>query len=133
MNEKHIVELTISGDTYTVSVSSETTLVQVLREELGLTGTKIGCGVGDCGACTVLLDGEPTSSCLMLALEAEGHEITTIEGISTDGKLHPLQKAFTEVGAIQCGFCTPAMVLTGKALIDKNPNPKESEIREALS
>lgn len=129
---KYFIELTVNGDKHTVPVTGTTTLVEVLREQLDLTGTKVGCGVGDCGACTVLLDGEPTNSCLLLAVEAEGREIVTIEGISGDGELHPLQRAFTEVGAIQCGFCTPAMVLTGKALIDRNPNPTEDEIREGL-
>jgi 4-hydroxybenzoyl-CoA reductase alpha subunit len=132
MTQKQFIELTINGDTHTVPVTATTTLAEVLREQLDLTGTKLGCGVGDCGACTVLLDGEPVSSCILLALEAEGREIVTIEGVSTDGELHPLQRAFAEVGAIQCGFCTPAMVLTAKALVDKKPNPSEEEIREAL-
>ncbi len=133
MNERHIIELTVNGDTHTAAVTASTRLTEVLREQLGLTGTKVGCGVGDCGACTVLLDGEPVNSCLLLALEAVGHEIVTIEGLAVDGELHPLQRAFMEEGGIQCGFCTPAMVLVAKALVDKNPNPNEAEIREALA
>lgn len=132
MNGNYFVELRVNGDRHIVPVMATTTLVDVLREQLGLTGTKVGCGVGDCGACTVLLDGEPTNACLMLALEAEGREIVTIEGISTNG-VHPLQRAFVAEGAIQCGFCTPAMVLAGKALIDRNPEPGGDEIREALA
>ncbi|MCH8012942.1 MAG: molybdopterin-dependent oxidoreductase [Candidatus Marinimicrobia bacterium] len=129
----YFVELTVNGDRHMVLVSAKTTLVEVLREQLGLTGTKLGCGVGDCGACTILLDGEPANACLLLALEAEGRDIITIEGISTNGELHPLQRAFVNEGAIQCGFCTPAMVLTGKALVNKNADPSEKEVREALA
>jgi 4-hydroxybenzoyl-CoA reductase subunit alpha len=133
MSRKYFVELTVNGDEHTVPVSAGTRLTEVLREHLGLTGTKVACGVGDCGACTVLLDGEPVNACLLLALEAEGHEITTIEGLANRGELHPLQRAFIHEGAIQCGFCSPAMVLSGKALIDRNPDPDEVEIREALA
>jgi len=132
MGKSYFVNLTVNGDSHTVSVAASTTLAEVLRDELGLTGTKIGCGVGDCGGCTVLVDDEPLNSCLLIALEAEGRNITTIEGVSKNGELHPLQKVFVQEGAIQCGFCTPAMVLTAKALIDNNPNPAEDEIREAL-
>lgn len=133
MSKNYFATLTVNGDEHTVLVTATTTLVEVLREQLSLTGTKEGCGVGDCGVCTVLMDGEPVNACLLLALEAERQQIVTIEGLSTDGELHPLQRAFIKEGAIQCGFCTPAMVLTGKALIDRNPNPTESEIREALA
>jgi 4-hydroxybenzoyl-CoA reductase subunit alpha len=133
MRESHVVELTINGDPHTVPVTATTRLTEVLRGQLGLTGTKVGCGVGDCGACTVLLDGEPANACLLLAVEADGHEIVTIEGLAPNGGLHPLQRAFVGEGAIQCGFCTPAMVLTGKGLIDKNPQPGEDDIREALA
>jgi 4-hydroxybenzoyl-CoA reductase subunit alpha len=133
MSDNYLVELIVNGDSRTVPVTARTKLTEVLREQLGLTGTKVGCGVGDCGACTVLLDGEPVNACLLLALEAEGHEITTVEGLATHGELHPLQRAFLEKGAIQCGFCTSAMVLIGKALIERNPDPDEGEIREALA
>ncbi|MEJ2720104.1 MAG: molybdopterin-dependent oxidoreductase [bacterium] len=133
MSERHIIDLTVNGDKRTVTVAPSTRLTEVLREQLGLTGTKSGCGVGDCGLCTVLLDGEPVNSCLLLALEAVGHDIVTIEGLAADGELHPLQRAFMEEGGLQCGFCTPAMVLVGKALIDRNPDPTDEEIREALA
>jgi len=133
VSENYFIELTVNGDKHTVPVTARTRLTEVLREQLGLTGTKVGCGVGDCGACTVLLDGEPVNGCLLLALEAQGKEIVTIEGLSANGNLHPLQRAFVGEGGIQCGFCTPAMVLTGKALLDKNPDPTEEEIRRALA
>lgn len=128
-----MVELTVNGDRHILLVAPAATLAQVLREDLNLTGTKIGCAVGDCGACTVLVDGEPANSCLMLAVEAENRDIVTIEGLASTGELHPLQRAFVEEGAIQCGFCTPGMVLTAKALIDRNPTPSDAEIREALA
>lgn len=133
MNASHLVELNINGDACTAMVSASTRLTEVLRDQLGLTGTKTGCGVGDCGACTVLMDGRPVNACLLLALEAQGHDIVTIEGLAQNGELHALQRAFMEEGAIQCGFCTPAMVLNGKALIDHNPNPTDEQIREALA
>ena len=109
------------------------TLQEVLREDLGLFGTKKGCDTGDCGACTVLMDGKSTLSCLLLAVEAEGKEITTIEGLAQQGELHPVQEAFIENGAIQCGFCTPGMILTAKALLDERPEPDEEEIRLGIS
>ena len=133
MNKKHVVELAVNGAKYAVLAAGSTTLLEALREQIGLTGTKLGCGAGDCGACTVLVDGQPTNSCLLLALEAEGKEIVTIEGLSQDDRLHAMQRAFVEEGAIQCGFCTPGMVLTAKALVDRNPDPSEEKIREALS
>ncbi|MCK4462518.1 MAG: 2Fe-2S iron-sulfur cluster binding domain-containing protein, partial [candidate division Zixibacteria bacterium] len=133
MSSKYLVELTINGNTYTVPVTGSTTLLEVLREQIGLTGVKLGCGAGDCGVCTVLVDNQPTNSCLVPALEMEGREIVTIEGLARGDQVHPMQRAFVEEGAIQCGFCTPAMVLTAKALVDKNPDPTEDEIREALS
>jgi 4-hydroxybenzoyl-CoA reductase subunit alpha len=133
MTKTYVVELTVNGARHRLPVAATTRLTELLRDDLGLTGTKMGCGVGDCGACTVLLDGEPVNACLVLALEAEGREIVTIEGLACAGELHPLQRAFVEEGAIQCGFCTPAMVLTGKALVDRNPNPTDEEIREALA
>ncbi len=118
----------------TVSVAPNRRLLDVLREELHLTGTKEGCGIGECGACTVLLNGRPVNSCLILAGQAQGSEITTIEGVETeDGDLHPLQEAFLEEGAVQCGFCTPGMVLSALALLRKNPGPSEDEIKEAIS
>ena len=117
-----------------VSVAPDTLLVDLLRDELGLTGTKVGCREGECGACTVLLDGVPVNSCLMPAVKAAGREITTIEGIEgEDGALDRIQQAFIDAGAIQCGFCTPAMILIAKSLLDVNPNPTEGQIREALS
>jgi len=130
---KTLLKLKVNGRIFETAVEPQRTLVEVLREELGLTGTKQGCGVGDCGTCTVLIDGEPMNSCLVLALEAEGREITTIEGLSQGQKLHPIQAAFVEKGAIQCGFCTPGMILAAKALLDRNPNPTETEVREALA
>lgn len=133
MKIPHNIELNINGDLHPVTVTGTTTLLEVLRNQLGLTGTKEGCGAGDCGTCTVLMDGEPVNSCLLLALEAAGSEISTIEGVSSAGGLSPLQRSFVVEGAIQCGYCTPAMVLTGKALLDKNPDPTEDEIRSALA
>jgi carbon-monoxide dehydrogenase small subunit len=125
----------INGQDSEIEVRPNELLVDVLRERLGLTGTKIGCEAGDCGACTVLIDGKPTLSCLTLAIECEGKEIMTIEGVgdAVKGELHPLQKAFVKHYGVQCGFCTPAMILTAKAFLDKNPNPKEEEIREAIN
>ncbi len=133
MKKHHNIELIVNGDRHAVTVTGTATLLDVLRNQLGLTGTKEGCGAGDCGTCTVLLDGEPVNSCLLLALEAAGSEITTIEGLSSAGELHPLQRSFMAEGAIQCGYCTSAMVLTGKALLDRNPDPTEDEIRGALA
>ena len=114
-------------------VEPHLTLLEVLREKLFLTGTKEGCSTGDCGACTVLLDGKPVTSCLMLAAEAEGHHVETVEGLSSDGELHPLQDAFIHENGLQCGFCTPGMLMASKALLDQNPDPGEDEIRMALA
>lgn len=130
---KKQIKTKINGKEYELLVEPRTTLAQLLRYELGLTGTKVGCDLGDCGACTVLMDGRPVNSCLVLAVRADGREITTIEGIEQDGELHPLQKAFVDAGAIQCGFCTPGMILSAKALLDKNPRLGRDQIREALS
>lgn len=127
------IELDVNHERYKVDVDPWTTLLHVLREELHLTGTKEGCGLGDCGACIVLVDGMPVNSCLMLAVDAHGHQVTTIEGIASDGKLHPLQKSFVEKGAMQCGFCTPAMILSAKALLDQNPRASDQEIKQALA
>lgn len=129
----HEIELNLNGKTYSLSVPSNRTLLQVIREDLGLTGTKEGCSEGECGVCTVLLNGVPIRSCLTLAVDVRGKEILTIEGLAKNGKLHPLQKSFIEHGAIQCGFCTPGMILSAKALLDENPSPTEEEIRIALS
>lgn len=125
--------LNVNGETHEVWAEVETTLLDVIRDHLGLTGTKKGCDEGDCGACTVLMDGAIVNSCMMLAVEAQNREIVTIEGVSEGNKLHPIQKAFVEQGAVQCGFCTPGMVLSAKALLDENNNPTEREIREAIS
>jgi carbon-monoxide dehydrogenase small subunit len=130
---KKTISLKVNDREYDLVIPVNRTLAQVLRENLKLTGTKQGCEMGDCGSCTVLLDGQPVNSCLVLAVEAEGHEILTIEGLSEEGKLHPLQRAFVEHGGIQCGFCSPGMILSAKALLDKNPSPGPGEIREALS
>jgi aerobic carbon-monoxide dehydrogenase small subunit len=130
---KKMITLTVNGRVHDLAIPVNRTLTQVLRENLKLTGTKQGCSVGDCGSCTVLLDGRPVNSCLVLAVEAEGHTIQTIEGLAEDGRLHPVQEAFVDQGGIQCGFCSPGMILTSKALLDRNPSPTEKEIREAIS
>jgi carbon-monoxide dehydrogenase small subunit len=131
--DKRAVRLRVNGEEYDVLVTPNETLDEVLREKLELTGTKVGCGEGACGTCTVLLDGKPVRSCLTLAVEVQDREIVTIEGLARDGELHPVQRAFVERGAIQCGFCSPAMILTSKALLDQNPQPTEEEVRRALS
>lgn len=131
--EKRLVRLKVNGEERDVAVSPNETLAEVLRERLELTGTKMGCGEGACGTCTVLLDGKPVRSCLTLALEVQDKEIMTIEGLSKGAELHPVQKAFIEHGAIQCGFCSPAMILTSKAFLDENPQPTEEEVRRAIS
>lgn len=131
---KQRIQLTINGDNYTLEVDSWRSLNEVLRDDLNLTGTKLGCGSGDCGACTVLVDGKAVSSCLTLAVEMEGKSITTVEGLAFSGEqLHPIQEAFVSQGAIQCGFCTPGMELAAAYLLSQNPNPTETQIREALS
>lgn len=131
--EKQLIQLRVNGEEHDVVVSPNETLIEVLRDRLELTGTKMGCGEGACGTCTVLLDGEPVRSCLTLAVEVQGKEIVTIEGLAEGAKLHPVQEAFMEHGAIQCGFCSPGMILTGKALLDENPHPTEEEVRRAIS
>jgi len=130
---KQEILLKINGDEQELYIHTNRTLLDVLRNDLRLTGAKEGCGLGECGTCTVLLDGVPVKSCLVLAAEAEGKEILTVEGLSKDSKLHPVQKAFIENHAFQCGFCTPAMLLTAKALLEKNPDPAEEEIKKAIS
>jgi carbon-monoxide dehydrogenase small subunit len=132
MRVKMPIRMTVNGEAHSLDVSPNRTLVDVLREDLGLTGTKKGCGAGKCGACTVLMDGKPVNSCLILVMQAEGADIQTIEGLA--GKEpHALQVAFAEKGAIQCGYCTPGMLLTAKALLDANPHPSEDEIKEAIA
>ncbi len=131
--EKQLIQLTVNGEDHDVVVTPNQTLVEVLREDLELTGTKVGCDEGACGTCTVLMDGKPVRSCLTLAIEAQGKSIETIEGLASGGELHPVQKAFIEHGAIQCGFCTPAMILTSKAFLEQNPHPTEEEVRRAIS
>jgi len=123
----------LNGEEVTVQVRPSALLVEVLRDQLELTGTKVACGEGECGACTVLLDGVPVNSCLVPALKAQGREVMTVEGLAPLGKLHPLQKAFVEHGAVQCGYCTPGMLMSAKALLDHNPDPTEDEIRLAIS
>lgn len=132
MTSELLVTLTVNGRRQAVAVGPGTTLQQVLRNDLGLTGTKNGCEVGDCGACTVIMDGRAVASCLVLAVQADGSEITTIEGLSENGQLHPLQKAFVKQGALQCGFCTPGMILATKTFLDENPEPTQQEIMGAL-
>ncbi|HHW05974.1 MAG TPA: (2Fe-2S)-binding protein [Clostridia bacterium] len=127
------INLKVNGKLYSVTVQPTDYLLDVLRNQLHLTGTKRGCDNGECGACTVLIDGEPVNSCLYLAIRAEGKEILTIEGLGTEENLHPLQKAFIREGALQCGFCGPGMLMSAKALLDKNPSPSEEEIRHGLS
>lgn len=128
------VTLRVNGEVHVFNhVPVRKTLVQLLRDDAGLTGTKEGCGEGDCGACTVLLDSEPVNSCLVLASEADGKEVLTVEGLSREWGLHPLQQTFVEEGAVQCGYCIPGMLLAAKALLDENPSPTEAEIRGAIA
>lgn len=127
-----VVQMRINGRDYEVVVRDSATLLEVIRETLGLTGTKEACGVGECGACTILMDGQAVNACLVLAGEAQGREIITIEGLSDGEKLHPIQEAFVEIGGLQCGFCTPGMILSAKALLDRTPNPTDEEIRKGL-
>ena len=131
--EKQRITLQVNGEVHEVYAFPNMTLLEVLREELHLTGAKESCGQGACGACTVLLDGLPVRSCLLFAREAEGRQVLTIEGLASRGKLHPIQEAFIEHHAIQCGFCAPGMILTAKALLDRTPDPTEGEIRRALA
>jgi carbon-monoxide dehydrogenase small subunit len=127
-----LVRLNINAKEYEISIKKSWTLLYVLREVLDLTGTKCGCSTGDCGACKVIIDGEAVNSCLILASKAEGKYITTIEGLAKGTELHPIQQAFIDTGAVQCGFCTPGMIISVKALLDKNPNPSRDEITNAL-
>jgi len=130
---KQLITLRVNGESYEVAVDPQTILLDVLREKLGLNGAKKACDFGNCGSCTVLMDGKPVLSCLILAIDAQGKEILTVEGMAKNGQLHPLQRAFIDHGAIQCGFCTPGMLLSAKALLDENPQPTAEEVRQAIS
>ncbi|MEW6592922.1 MAG: (2Fe-2S)-binding protein [Candidatus Hadarchaeota archaeon] len=129
---RHRISVRINGEVYEREVEARRTLLQFIREDLGMTGTKTACERGDCGLCTVLVDGVPTKSCLMLAAEVDGREVTTIEGLAKDGRLSRIQQAFIDHGAVQCGFCTAAFILTTEALLRRNPDPTEEEVKEAL-
>ncbi|MGE5303318.1 MAG: (2Fe-2S)-binding protein [Alphaproteobacteria bacterium] len=133
MSRSRKLRVTINGQKVNAAVSPSETLAEFLRTRLGLVGTKEGCDTGDCGACTVILNGKAVNSCLVLAVETEGGQVTTIEGLSSNGELHPLQQAFIDSGSVQCGFCTPGMIMGAKALLDENPNPSQEEIRLGLA
>ncbi len=128
----HKITVTVNGSTEMVDVPSNMTLLQMLREKLVLTGAKNGCAAGECGACTVILNGEPVNSCMVLAVECDGAEITTVEGLAHDGRLDPVQEAIIAAGGVQCGFCTPGILMSARALLDRNPHPSDYEIRDAL-
>ena len=128
----HKITLTVNGSIEMVDVPSNMTLLQMLRDRLVLTGTKNGCAAGECGACTVIMNGEPVNSCMVLAVECDGAQITTVEGLAHDGQLDPVQQAIIEQGGVQCGFCTPGILISARALLDRNPHPSEFEIRDAL-
>jgi len=130
---KHKISLTVNGAAHSAEVESRLLLVHLIREVLRLTGTHIGCDTSHCGACTVILDGAPVKSCTLLAVQADGAQITTVEGLEQGGKLHPVQEGFTEKHGLQCGFCTPGMMLSSVALLERNKNPSEQEIREAIA
>jgi carbon-monoxide dehydrogenase small subunit len=127
------IKITVNGKTHELHVKPWATLLEVIRDDLGLTGTKEGCGLGECGACTVIMDGTTVNACLVLAPEADGKEITTIEGLAQGDTLHPIQEAFMEQGGLQCGFCTPGVILSTKALLDENPKPTDEEMRRGLT
>jgi carbon-monoxide dehydrogenase small subunit len=127
------VRLVVNGERHELEAGPQETLVELLRERLCLTGTKEGCGIGDCGTCIVLMDGVPVNSCLVLAVDANGRQVVTVEGLGEEGNLHPLQESFREKAAVQCGFCTPAMLMSAKALLDRDPGATEEEIKKALS
>ena len=129
----HTITFHVNGASQTVHVAATTTLLELLRDRLQLTGTKEGCGIGECGACTVLLDGAPVTSCLVLAVEVDGRSVETIEGEAKDGQLSALQQAFIDAGAVQCGFCTPGMIMSARGLLQRNPNPSDEEIVEAIA
>src|SRR5699024_2654736 len=127
------IELTVNGKEYDLNIREDIRLLDLLREDLGLIGTKEGCGEGECGTCTVIMDGEIVNSCLVMAFQANGSDILTIEGLERNGKIHPIQQAFIDAGAVQCGYCIPGMIMSAKALLDKNPDPTREEIREGIS
>lgn len=127
------INLNINGKDYNVEIEEDMRLIDVIRDVLGFTGTKEGCGEGECGACTVIMDGKAVCSCLVMAFQADGSHIVTIEGLGSEENLHPIQKAFLDEGAVQCGFCTPGMIMSAKALLDEKPKPSRQEIREAIS
>ncbi len=131
--KKQVLEFLVNGEPRAMAVAPNRTLLEILREDLGMTGTKCGCNQGACGACTVLIDGKPTSSCLVLGLELQGRKVTTIESLAVGNRLHPLQQAFIDQGAVQCGFCTPGMLLSAKALLDRQPDPSHEDIKEAIA
>lgn len=132
MMRTETVTFIVNGETETINIPVHKTLLQALREEMVLTGTKNGCAAGECGACTVMLNGEPVNSCLVLAVECDGAEIVTIEGLTDDEQLNPLQQALVDAGGVQCGFCIPGVLISARALLDRNPQPDEEEIRDAL-
>lgn len=127
------LSLRVNGEPYELEVEPHRTLLEVVRDDLRLAGAKEGCGTGDCGACSMIVDGRLVTSCLLLAVEADGADVVTIEGLARDGKLHPIQQAFLDQGAVQCGFCTPGMILAAKCLLDQNPHPSEEEVRHAIA
>jgi len=127
------ITINVNGKQQKFDMEPNTLLLNLIRDEMSLTGTKYGCGIGECGACTVLLDGDAVLACMMLAVDADGHRVDTVEGLSDGNKLHPIQQAYLDEGAVQCGFCTPGFIMSTKALLDKNPNPNEAEIREYLN
>ncbi len=130
---KQIINLKVNGQSCEVAVEPHWTLLETVREELGLTGSKEGCGTGDCGACSMIVEGRLITSCLMLAPEADGCEVLTIEGLARNGDLHPIQQAFVDTGGVQCGFCTPGMIMAARSLLDRNPSPTLEEVREGLA
>lgn len=132
-NKTQMIKFQLNGEDVTIEVQPELLLIDMLRNKLGLTGTKVGCGEGECGACTVLIDGKNVNSCLILAVQVDGHAVITVEGLSSYDKLHPLQEAFIAEGAVQCGFCTPGMLLSAKSLLDVNPRPSREEITRHIS
>lgn len=127
------IKLTVNEKEYSLEIDEEKRLLDVLREDLGFTGVKEGCSEGECGACTIIMDGKAVNSCMIMGFQANGSNIVTIEGLEKDGEIHPIQQAFIDAGAVQCGYCTPGMILSAKALLDRNPNPTREEIKEGIS